>query len=155
MKVVADANIPYLSDALRGVGDVVAVPSKEITSALIKDAELLFTRSTIQINEALLSGSRVRFVATATIGTDHVDFAYLQKNNIAFSAAPGSNSNSVAEWFVNSLLTIIGVLVMMFWVSPLLALVALVTVPVSFLVARSLAQCGAAMASLRFLKKPA
>ncbi|MGV9883222.1 ABC transporter ATP-binding protein [Streptomyces sp. NPDC003006] len=36
---------------------------------------------------------------------------------------------------INSLLTIVGVLVMMFWVSPLLALVALVTVPLSFFVA--------------------
>ncbi|MET8138335.1 MULTISPECIES: ABC transporter ATP-binding protein [unclassified Streptomyces] len=36
---------------------------------------------------------------------------------------------------VNSLLTIVGVLAMMFWVSPLLALVALVTVPLSFVVA--------------------
>ncbi|MFD5123451.1 ABC transporter ATP-binding protein [Streptomyces sp. NPDC058385] len=36
---------------------------------------------------------------------------------------------------INSLLTIIGVLVMMFWISPLLALVALVTVPLSFLIA--------------------
>lgn len=36
---------------------------------------------------------------------------------------------------VNSLLTIIGVLVMMFWISPLLALVALVTVPLSVVVA--------------------
>lgn len=36
---------------------------------------------------------------------------------------------------LNSLLTIVGVLVMMFWISPLLALVALVTVPVSVVVA--------------------
>ncbi|WP_314251029.1 ABC transporter ATP-binding protein [Streptomyces kutzneri] len=36
---------------------------------------------------------------------------------------------------LNSLLTIVGVLVMMFWISPLLALVALVTVPLSVFVA--------------------
>ncbi|GAA2088280.1 ABC transporter ATP-binding protein [Streptomyces albiaxialis] len=36
---------------------------------------------------------------------------------------------------INSLLTIVGVLVMMFWISPLLALVALVTVPLSVVVA--------------------
>ncbi|WP_326649768.1 MULTISPECIES: ABC transporter ATP-binding protein [unclassified Streptomyces] len=36
---------------------------------------------------------------------------------------------------INSLLTIVGVLAMMFWISPLLALVALVTVPVSVFVA--------------------
>ncbi len=36
---------------------------------------------------------------------------------------------------LNSLLTIVGVLAMMFWISPLLALVALVTIPVSVVVA--------------------
>ncbi|MFF1463812.1 ABC transporter ATP-binding protein [Streptomyces sp. NPDC058330] len=36
---------------------------------------------------------------------------------------------------VNSLLTIVGVLIMMFWISPLLALVALITIPLSALVA--------------------
>jgi erythronate-4-phosphate dehydrogenase len=106
MKIVADANIPYLKEAMRDIGEVHAYPAKELTPSLIKDAQMLFTRSTVKINQQLLEGSQVRFIATATIGTDHVDFDYLQQQNIAFSAAPGSNSNSVAEWFVNSLLTL-------------------------------------------------
>jgi erythronate-4-phosphate dehydrogenase len=106
MKIVADANIPYLKEAMRGIGEVHAYPAKELTPSLVKDAQMLFTRSTVKINQQLLEGSQVRFIATATIGTDHVDFDYLQQQNIAFSAAPGSNSNSVAEWFVNSLLTL-------------------------------------------------
>jgi erythronate-4-phosphate dehydrogenase len=106
MKIVADANIPYLKEAMKDIGEVQAFPGKELTAGTVKDAELLFVRSTIKVNQALLENSRVRFIATATIGTDHIDFDFLQKNNIAFSAAPGSNSNSVAEWFVNSLLTL-------------------------------------------------
>lgn len=106
LKIVADVNIPYLPEAMKGIGEVTVLPSRSLTAEAVKDAELLFTRSTVKIGPQLLEGSKVRFVATATIGVDHVDFDYLQKKNIAFASAPGSNSNSVAEWFVNSLLTL-------------------------------------------------
>src|SRR5262245_39041681 len=106
MKIVADINIPYLPEALQDVGEVLTLASREITPEVVKDANLLFTRSTIKVGAPLLEGSRVRFVATATIGVDHVDLDYLQKKGITFASAPGSNSNSVAEWFIASLLTL-------------------------------------------------
>lgn len=106
MKIVADANIPYLDEALRGVGEVTALPGSALTAEAVRDAELLFTRSTVKIGPALLEGSKVRFVATATIGVDHVDLPYLADRGITFASAPGSNSNSVAEWFINALYTL-------------------------------------------------
>jgi erythronate-4-phosphate dehydrogenase len=48
----------------------------------------------------------VRFVATATIGTDHVDQAYLYERGIGFASADGSNANSVAEYVVTAMLEI-------------------------------------------------
>src|SRR5438128_1826304 len=67
---------------------------------------LLLVRSTVKVDEALLGGSRARFVATATIGIDHLDTAWLDARGIAWAAAPGSNADSVAQWWTAALLTI-------------------------------------------------
>ena len=59
-----------------------------------------------QVNESLLADSAVKFVATATIGTDHVDESYLTRQGITFVSAAGSNSNSVSEYIIAALLTL-------------------------------------------------
>ena len=61
-------------------------------------------RSVTQVNEALLADTPVRFVGTATIGTDHVDLPWLERQGIGFSSAPGSNADSVVEYVLSSLL---------------------------------------------------
>lgn len=103
MRIVADANIPYLHDAFGPIGEVVTMPSRELTAASVKDADLLLVRSTVRVNEALLAGSRVRFVATATIGIDHLDTAWLDGAGIKWASAPGSNADSVVQWFAAAL----------------------------------------------------
>ncbi len=69
-----------------------------------RDADILIVRSETKVNRDLLEGSRVKFVGTVTIGTDHVDEEYLAKNGITFVSAPGSNSNSVSEYIIAALL---------------------------------------------------
>jgi erythronate-4-phosphate dehydrogenase len=105
---VADRNIPQLEEALAGVCEVRVLPSSEITRENVRDAELLFTRSTVKVGPALLDGSRVRFVATATIGTDHLDTPWLESRGMVWAAAPGSNADSVLQWFAAALLTLHG-----------------------------------------------
>ncbi len=97
MKIVADANIPFVRKCFSSVGDVEVLSGRDITPAVIADADALLVRSITPVNEALLAGSRVQFVATATIGVDHVDVDYLNEHNIGFASAPGSNANSAAE----------------------------------------------------------
>lgn len=58
-------------------------------------------------NEALLKGSRVSFVGTATIGTDHLDLDWLAANGIEAVNAPGCNAPAVAQWVLASILTMI------------------------------------------------
>jgi erythronate-4-phosphate dehydrogenase len=99
MRIVADANIPYLHDAFRALGDVVTLPSRELTREAVRDADLLLVRSTVRVDAKLLEGSRVRFVATATIGIDHLDSAWLDGAGIRWTSAPGSNADSVVQWF--------------------------------------------------------
>ncbi|HEX4462716.1 MAG TPA: 4-phosphoerythronate dehydrogenase, partial [Polyangia bacterium] len=99
MRIVADANISYVQDAFGPLGDVITLRSSEITRDAVRDADFVLTRSTVKVNEALLAGSRVRFVATATIGIDHIDGAWLDAAGIRWASAPGSNADSVVQWF--------------------------------------------------------
>ncbi len=103
MKIVADANIPLLDEAFGPVGEVRALPADAITPEAVADADALLVRSVTRVDSRLLNESRVRFVATATIGLDHVDTAYLDHRNIGFASAQGSNARSVAEYVLAAL----------------------------------------------------
>jgi erythronate-4-phosphate dehydrogenase len=103
LRIVADANIPLLEEAFGPLGEVVALPADRITPEAVCDADALLVRSVTKVNAALLDGSRVRFVATATIGVDHVDEAYLASRGIGFASAAGSNARSVAEYVMAAL----------------------------------------------------
>jgi erythronate-4-phosphate dehydrogenase len=104
MKIVADENIPYVREAFSGLGEVVTLPGRAMEAAAVADAELLLVRSVTKVNAGLLGGSAVRFVATATIGEDHIDKDYLEAQSIRFSSAPGCNANSVGEYITAALL---------------------------------------------------
>ena len=106
MQIVADENIPYAKEAFGPLGEVRLVSGRKMDAAAVRDADLLMVRSVTKVDAALLEGSRVRFVGTATIGTDHVDLPWLQRAGITFAAAPGSNANSVGEYIVAALLTL-------------------------------------------------
>ena len=106
MKIVADENIPFVKDCFASIGKVVTTSGRAVTAELIKDADALLIRSITKVNAELLNGSAVKFVGTATIGTEHVDQQYLAENKIAFASAPGSNANSVAEYVVSALLNL-------------------------------------------------
>jgi len=106
MKIVADENIPYIQAAFAPLGQVVCVPGRSMTPAILHDADALLVRSVTQVGPALLDDTPVRFVGTATIGTDHIDLPYLARRNIRFTDAAGSNANSVAEYVLTALLTL-------------------------------------------------
>src|SRR5438270_13879016 len=106
MRIVADRNIPLLDEAMRPFGAVEQLSSAELTPERVRDAELLFVRSTVKVGPKLLDGSQVRFVATATIGTDHMDLPWLESRGIAWASAPGCNADSVLQWWASALLTL-------------------------------------------------
>jgi erythronate-4-phosphate dehydrogenase len=104
MRIVADPSIPFVQEAFGPLGEVRLVPGREIMARAVRGADALLVRSVTPVNPALLDGSPVKFVATATIGTDHVDQAYLSAKGIGFASAQGSNANSVAEYVVAAML---------------------------------------------------
>jgi len=106
VRIIVDENIPFGREAFGRLGEVVTMHGRRMDAAAVRDADLLIIRSITKVNRELLEGSRVRFVGTCTIGTDHVDEAYLRERGIAFASAPGCNANSVAEYIVCSLLVL-------------------------------------------------
>lgn len=106
MKIIADANIPFVVECFSSIGEVMVVKGREITPEVVADADALLVRSVTRVDSSLLAGSKVRFVGTATIGFDHVDTEYLSRNDIGFASAPGSNANSAAEYVIAALLEI-------------------------------------------------
>ena len=106
MKIIADANIPFVEECFSSFGDVTAMAAGEIGARAVRDAEILLVRSVTRVGEALLEGSSVKFVASATSGFEHVDADFLRSRQIGFGYAPGSNANSVAEYVVAALLAV-------------------------------------------------
>ncbi len=104
MKILVDENMPYARELFSRLGDVKAVPGRPIPVAELIDADALMVRSVTKVNEALLAGKPVKFVGTATAGTDHVDDAWLKQAGIGFSAAPGCNAIAVVEYVFSALL---------------------------------------------------
>lgn len=107
MKIVVDDKIPYIQPALHQLAEeVVAKAGCAITSDDVRDADTLIVRTRTRCDRALLSGSRVRLVVTATIGYDHLDTDYLRTAGIAWTNCPGCNATSVAQYVMNSLLVL-------------------------------------------------
>jgi erythronate-4-phosphate dehydrogenase len=98
VKIVADENIPLLEECFGGIGVIHALPGRSIDREAVRTASALLVRSVTPVNEALLSGSAVQFVGSATSGVDHVDLAYLQAAGIEFAHAPGANADSVIDY---------------------------------------------------------
>jgi len=107
MKIIVDENIPFGREAFENFGEVKLFNGREIDSSNCKNVDALIVRSITKVNEELLNNSKVKFVGTTTIGTDHIDQNYLSKSNIDFSSAAGCNSYSVAEYVFSSLSIIV------------------------------------------------
>lgn len=99
-RIVADDAIPHLRQAF-GEG-VVAVRGAEIGPTHLQGADVLLTRSVTRVDRALLEGSHVRFVGSATAGVDHIDLDALDDLGITFAHAPGCNARAVTEYVLTA-----------------------------------------------------
>ena len=104
MKILADQNIPFVTQAFSSLSsseaqdEVILFDGRRLNASEMTDADILLVRSVTHVNKALLSKSNIQFVASATIGTDHIDIDYLQLCNIPFANAPGCNAISASEY---------------------------------------------------------
>ena len=104
MKIIVDENMPYASALFSRLGEVKAVPGRPLPEGVLDDADALMVRSVTKVNADLLTGKPVKFVGTATAGTDHVDINWLNQAGLQFSAAPGCNAIAVVEYVFSALL---------------------------------------------------
>lgn len=106
MRILADENIPFVKQAFGAFAEVKTQNGRCFNPADVQVADVLLVRSVTRVDQALLAGSRVQFVASATAGVDHVDLDYLREAGIGFAAAPGSNANAVAEYVLSVVLSL-------------------------------------------------
>jgi erythronate-4-phosphate dehydrogenase len=112
VQIVADENIPLLEQFFSEFGEIRKVAGRTMTSEDVKDADILLVRSVTKVDEGLIANSSVKFIGTCTIGTDHIDLAYLEslnqqreannKQKIAFSSAPGCNAEAVVDYVLSA-----------------------------------------------------
>ena len=103
MKVVVDSAIPYLRGVLEPYFEVVYRAGEAFAASDVADADALIVRTRTKCNANLLQGSRVRLIATATIGFDHIDMDYCQKQGIRVVTAQGCNAAGVLQWVAAAL----------------------------------------------------
>jgi len=107
MKIYVDENMPYGKEFFGLFGEVIPFAGRDLSAEAVKDADILLVRSITNVNSRLLAlNENIKFVGTATIGTDHIDLDYLKQHNIGFSSSPGCNKVSVAEYVLSSLLVL-------------------------------------------------
>ncbi len=102
--ILIDADIPFIQGRLEPLADVRYISQDDFTPALVRDADALLIRTRTRCNEALLGNSRVRMIATATIGTDQIDLNWCASHGIIARNAPGCNAPGVAQYVWASLL---------------------------------------------------
>lgn len=98
MKVIIDSAIPFIKGVLEPFAEVVYTPGDNFTTELVADADAFIIRTRTRCNRELLEGSKVKFIATATIGFDHIDCRYCADNGIEVATAAGCNARGVLQW---------------------------------------------------------
>lgn len=105
IRVIVDNKIPYLKGIIEHLADeVIYMEGKDISPLAVRDADALMVRTRTRCDRSLLEGSRVKFIATATIGFDHIDVDYCDRAGITWCNAPGCNADSVAQYVHSCLL---------------------------------------------------
>lgn len=103
LKIVADSKIPFLEGVLEPFAEMIYLSPEKIDADAVRDADALIIRTRTKCDAALLEGSNVKMIATATIGYDHIDRAYCERKGIVWKSAPGCNASSVGQYVLSAL----------------------------------------------------
>lgn len=103
MKIIIEANIPFIKGVLEPVAQTEYLSSDMITPEAVKDTDAILVRTRTECNEYLLKNSKCKFIGTATIGTDHIDQSFCKNAGISVYSAPGCNAPAVAQYVISSI----------------------------------------------------
>lgn len=107
LNIIIERNVPFVEGLLEPYANVRYLESEDITPEAVKDAHAMIVRTRTRCNAALLEGSQCRFIATATIGIDHIDRDYCACRRITAVNAPGCNAPAVAQYVFGSIMRLI------------------------------------------------
>ncbi|KGP64155.1 erythronate-4-phosphate dehydrogenase [Legionella norrlandica] len=100
MNILADALLPGLDAAFPKPFTLTLYHNPDEIPELLANKDIILCRSTVKVNSTLLKKHSIKFIATATSGTDHLDFDFLKSQNIEIIDAKGCNATSVADYVV-------------------------------------------------------
>ncbi len=103
MRIIVDSHIPNIQGLIEPRAEVLYLEPSDITRDVVRDADALIVRTRTRCDASLLDGSRVRFIGSATIGTDHIDLDYCASHGITVRNAPGCNAPAVAQWVFSAI----------------------------------------------------
>lgn len=103
MKIVADGAVPFLEGVFEPYAEVKYMRGSDMRRSDVADADALIVRTRTRCDASLLEGSRVRMIASATIGSDHIDAAYCRTHGIKTATAAGCNAGAVLQWVAAAL----------------------------------------------------
>ena len=106
MKIVADIDLPLISELFSDYGDLLLLPGREIQNKDLTDADVLLVRSTTRVSRALIDNTALQFIGSATSGTDHIAIDDLTRAEIGFSDAKGCNANAVTDYCLSAIANI-------------------------------------------------
>lgn len=95
--------MPHIEYLLGDIVQIIRLNGRDISNKDLKNIDGILCRSVTQVDESLLKNTKVRFVGTATIGTDHLDIDWLEKNQIQWSNASGCNAAAVAQYVISGI----------------------------------------------------
>ncbi|MDP4207082.1 MAG: NAD(P)-dependent oxidoreductase, partial [Bacteroidota bacterium] len=104
MKIIIDDKIPYIRGVFEPFAEVHYLSGAATTPEIAHNADALITRTRTICNQKLLENSTVKFIATATIGYDHIDTEWCKSAGIEWTNAPGCNSSSVEQYVLAAIL---------------------------------------------------
>ena len=75
---------------------------------IISNFDILIVRNKTQVNKEILeNASNLKFIGRLGVGLDNIDTEYCRNNNIHVQPATGMNADSVAEYVINSSLSLL------------------------------------------------
>ena len=102
MKIVIDADIPFVQGVFEPYATVVYRSGGEICREDLADAVALIVRTRTRCDASLLEGTQVKIIASATIGTDHIDLQYCALKGIFVQNAAGCNAGGVMNYVMSA-----------------------------------------------------
>lgn len=107
MKITIDSAIPFITGVFEPYAEVQYLAGERFDAEAVRDSDALIIRTRTKCNATLLDGSKVRMIATATIGYDHIDLGYCRAHDIEVVTAAGCNSRGVLQWVAAALKSVI------------------------------------------------